>query len=81
MSDASDRDKAAAPGASASVESHAGTASESDRIVMALLYLLVQTATRGSDMERMLAIGRHFEMLAGQGDISPPAAHHDLAIA
>ncbi|MGH6623861.1 MAG: hypothetical protein ACREBN_07810, partial [Burkholderiaceae bacterium] len=46
--------------------------SESDRIVMALLYLLVQLATRGGDAARVMAIGQHLEMLSGRRDISPP---------
>lgn len=44
---------------------------ESDRIVMGLIYLLVQLATRGTCATRVLAIGQHLEMLSSRRDISP----------
>lgn len=72
MSDTPAGDETTVTATSAAAESHEKTASESDRIVMGLLYLLVQGATRGSSNERMLAIGQHFEWLAGRRDISPP---------
>jgi hypothetical protein len=37
---------------------------EADRLLAALLYLLVRTATDGACMRQALAVGQHLEMLA-----------------
>lgn len=49
----------------------AGEEGKSERVLTALLYLLVQFSTRGGDVGVVMAIGQHLEMLAARCDISP----------
>jgi hypothetical protein len=44
---------------------------DAQRITAALLYMLVQLATRGACANVIAAIGQHLEMLAAQRDIGP----------
>jgi hypothetical protein len=46
-------------------------AAPSDRVVMGLLYMLVQLSTRGACRHVILGIGGHLEMLARHRDASP----------
>jgi hypothetical protein len=54
---------------------------ESERLTMALLYLLVQFSTRGGCIRTVLAIGQHLEMLAARRDIGPALRTTGLAVA
>jgi hypothetical protein len=48
-----------------------GNQAASDRILCALLYLLVHLATRGGESGHVLAIGRHLELLSAHHQATP----------
>lgn len=46
-------------------------AAPTERVIMGLLYMLVQLSTRGACRHMVLAIGAHFEILARHDGASP----------